>query len=63
MSEKSSEEKVLLPRIEQDRRQTKSESLPYLTEEGMIMVDRREGGDRRKKLFHAPDLVNILGNS
>jgi hypothetical protein len=63
MADKSLEENVQLPRAEQDRRQSKSESLPYLTEEGMIMVDRREGGDRRKKLFHAPDLVTILGNS
>jgi hypothetical protein len=63
MSDNSPKEGMLIPRAEQDRRKSKSESLPYFTEEGMVMVDRREGGERRKKLFHAPDLTAILGGS
>lgn len=30
-----------------DRRQTRTAAPPYLTEEGLVLVDRREGRDRR----------------
>jgi hypothetical protein len=36
-----------MPRARQDRRRTPRTAPPYLTEEGMVLVDRREGCDRR----------------
>ncbi|MGZ3238903.1 MAG: hypothetical protein ACXWJK_00765 [Burkholderiaceae bacterium] len=38
---------LYMPRQMADRRVATTAELPYQTEEGLIMFDRREGGDRR----------------
>ena len=41
-------ERFYVQRTGMDRRSSQSGQAPYLTEEGMVLVDRRENGDRRK---------------
>jgi hypothetical protein len=41
-------ERFFVPRSEVDRRGGPSGPAPYFTEEGMVMIDRRESEDRRK---------------
>jgi hypothetical protein len=41
------ENALFMPRETADRRVSVKAELPYLTEEGLILFDRREGGDRR----------------
>lgn len=59
-------DELVVPRAREDRRKTRSFAPPYLTEEGLVLVDRREGRDRRavtvapqpeKARAEEPDLV------
>ena len=47
MDQKSMDTKFIVPRFGERRSSVRS-APPYLTEEGFVMVDRREGSDRRK---------------
>lgn len=42
--------RIIIPRSGQDRRGSGDRPPPYLTEEGMVMFDRREGRDRRSEM-------------
>ncbi|MBI1889822.1 MAG: hypothetical protein HYS18_04185 [Burkholderiales bacterium] len=39
--------RFIIPRSEKDRRGSASFAPPYFTEEGMVIFDRRENGERR----------------
>lgn len=41
------ENELVVPRGREDRRKARNAAPPYLTEEGLVLVDRREGRDRR----------------
>ena len=47
MSQTESKPQFIVRRDSRDRRSTSYSAPPYFTEEGMVMVDRREGRDRR----------------
>lgn len=42
------EQELMMPRKKEDRRRASRTAPPYLTEEGMVLFDRREVSDRRR---------------
>lgn len=47
MTQKMQATNFVIDRDREERRASKRNDLPYMTEEGMVLIDRREPGDRR----------------